>query len=465
MRILLLLAAFASTGFAAGKPNVLFIAVDDLRDWVGYLHHNEQTKTPNIDRLAKMGTAFSRSYCAAPVCNPSRASLMTGLRPSTTGVYNNSNDWRTVVPIDKPLTTQFRNGGYFVCGAGKIYHGSFERREEWDDYLDDEGDGKAEKRFSPSAKNDGVGGIKFAPLDCVDSDLPDWKITDYGIAQLQKEQEKPFFLAVGLHKPHMPWNVPQKWYDQFPLESIQLPPYLPDDLGDVPPSGVKMAKPDADHHNIIDAGRWKEAIQAYLASIAYTDMNIGRLLDALDASAHKDNTIVVFWCDHGWHLGEKDHWRKFALWEEATRSPLIWVAPGLTKPGSVCGRTVDFMSIYPTLMDLCGLQVPAHVEGRSLRPLLQDPNAAWAYPAVTTYQFGNHAVRSEGWRYIRYANGEEELYDEIADPNEWKNLAKASEHAPRIAELAPFLPAQNQTDIGGRGEGETAKSKKKTKKK
>jgi arylsulfatase A-like enzyme len=194
-------------------------------------------------------------------------------------------------------------------------------------------------------------------------------------------------------------------------------------------------------------------------------MNIGRLLDALDASAHKDNTIVVFWCDHGWHLGEKDHWRKFALWEEATRSPLIWVAPGLTKPGSVCGRTVDFMSIYPTLMDLCGLQVPAHVEGRSLRPLLQDPNAAWAYPAVTTYQFGNHAVRSEGWRYIRYANGEEELYDEIADPNEWKNLAKASEHAPRIAELAPFLPAQNQTDIGGRGEGETAKSKKKTKKK
>ena len=251
---LLLLAALLSSSPAAEKPNVLFIAIDDLRDWVGYLHHNEQTKTPNIDRLAKMGTAFTRSYCAAPVCNPSRAALMTGLRPSTTGVYENNNDWRTVIPEDKPLTTAFRNAGYFVCGAGKIYHESYKRRSEWDDYLENEGGGKADEASRPTAKNDGVGGIKFAPLDCDDSDLPDWKITDYGIEQLGKTHDKPFFLAVGLHKPHMPWNVPQKYYDMFPLESIKLPPYLEDDLADVPPAGVKMARPEGDHENMIEIG-------------------------------------------------------------------------------------------------------------------------------------------------------------------------------------------------------------------
>lgn len=441
-------ASFLAAASAAGKPNVLFLAVDDLRDWVGYLHGNEQTQTPNIDRLAKLGTAFTRSYCAAPVCNASRAALMSGMRPSTTGVYDNHNDWRTAVAEDKPLTTQFRKAGYFVCGAGKIYHGSYERPSEWDDYLQEPKGERAEKSLAASAKNDGVGGIKFAPLDCEDSDLPDWKITDYGIAQLQKKHDKPFFLAVGLHKPHMPWNVPGKWYQKFPLETIQLPPYREDDLEDVPPSGVSMARPEGDHQAMVNSGRWKEAIQAYLATIAYTDMNLGRLLDAFEASAYKDNTVIVFWCDHGWHLGEKNHWRKFALWEEATRSPLIWVAPGLTQPGTVCQRTVDFMSIYPTLMDLCGLPTPPHVEGPSLRPLLQNPQAPWDLPAITTYRFGNHGVRSEGWRYIRYASGEEELYDESADPHEWKNLSANPEYAARIAELAKALPALNQPDIG-----------------
>lgn len=463
----LVLAAFLlSLAAASGaeKPNVLFIAIDDLRDWVGYLHRNEQTLTPNLDRLAKMGTAFTRSYCAAPVCNPSRAALMSGMRPSTTGVYNNNNDWRTVIPEDKPITAQFRKAGYFVCGAGKIYHGSYDRRSEWDDYLQNEGGGKREKKLASTAKNDGVGGIKFAPLDCEDSDLPDWKITDYGISQLQKMHDKPFFLTVGLHKPHMPWNVPQKWFDKFPLESIQLPPYKADDLADVPPSGVKMARPEGDHKQIIDSGRWKEAVQAYLATIAYTDMNIGRLIDAFEQSAYKDNTVAVLWSDHGWHLGEKDHWRKFALWEEATRAPLIWRVPGMTQPGVVCERPVDFMSIYPTLMDLCGLPVPAHVEGASIRALLENPSARWEQPAITTYQFGNHAARSEGWRYIRYANGEEELYDETADPNEWNNVAANPEHAPLIAGLAKALPATNREDIGGkgdRGEGKKAEKRKK----
>jgi len=430
---------------APKKPNVLFIAIDDLRDWVGYLHHNEQTKTPNIDRLAKMGEAFTHSYCAAPVCNPSRAALMSGMRPFTTGVYENNNDWRTVIPEEQTLTHAFRSAGYFVCGSGKIYHESYPRRSDWDDYLANPGG----LPKVPEGQSDGVGGIKFAPLDCKDEDLNDWKITNYGIDELSKPHDKPLFLAVGLHKPHMPWNVPKKYYDMFPLETIQLPPYLKNDLDDVPPSGVKMAKPEGDHANIVKANKWKDAIQGYLAAIAYTDMNIGRLLDAFDKSSYKDNTIIVFWCDHGWHLGEKDHWRKFALWEEATRAPLIIAAPGVTKPGTFCERTVDFMSLFPTLCDLCNIEKPKHVEGKSIVSLLRDPKAEWNQPAMTTYLFKNHAVRSEGWRLIRYANGDQELYNEANDPNEWTNLAMKPESKEKIDELAQYLPKENHADIGG----------------
>ena len=442
--------ALAAAPASPAKPNVLFLAIDDLRDWVGFLQKNPQTRTPNMDRLAQRGTIFSRAYCAAPVCNPSRAALMSGLRPFTTGVYENSNDWRTVIPAELPLTTAFRRAGYWVGGAGKIYHEAYVRRSEWDDYLANEGKGAGKQKPSPQAKDDGVGGIKFQPLTNDDTALPDYQITDYGIAQLGRKHDKPFFLAVGLHKPHMPWNVPQKYYDLFPADQIVLPPYLANDLDDVPPAGVKMAKPAGDHAAIVKSGRWKEAVQAYLASIAYTDMNLGRLLDALDQSAYRDNTIVVLWGDHGWHLGEKDHWRKFALWEEATRAPVIWIAPGVTKPGTVCDRPIDFMTIYPTLTDLCGIPTPQHVEGSSIRTLLADPKSAWVQPAITTYRFKNHAVRVEGWRYIRYENGDEELYNEIADPNEWKNLARDPAFAAKKAELAKLLPTRDHADIGGR---------------
>jgi arylsulfatase A-like enzyme len=245
----------------------------------------------------------------------------------------------------------------------------------------------------------------------------------------------------------MPWNVPRKYYDMHPLSEIKLPPYREDDLADIPPAGVKMAKPDGDHKAMLDSGRWKEAIQGYLAAISYCDAMIGRLMDAFDQSAYKDNTIVVFWCDHGWHLGEKHHWRKFALWEEATRSPLIWMVPGLTKPNTVCERTVDFMSIYPTLTDLCGIQTPKHVEGESIRKLLADPAAAWDRPAMTTHGYKNHGVRSEGWRYIRYANGDEELYNEQTDPYEWKNLAADPAYASRKSELAAYLPRKDAPNV------------------
>ena len=438
--LLLCLPAFAANPPA--RPNVLFIAVDDLRDWVGYFGHNPQAKTPNYDRLARMGTSFTRAYCASPVCNPSRTALMSGLRASTTGVYENNVDFRPIVPPAKMLTSAFRDAGYFVHGSGKIYHEAYRRREEWDDYLDKE---RGDPR--PAAgQSEGVGGIKFAPLDCRDDQLSDWGIADYGIASLQRKHDQPFFLAVGFHKPHMPWNVPRKWFDLFPLESIKLPPYLENDLDDLPPAAVRMAHPETDHEPMRKSGRWKEAIQAYLATIAYCDMNLGRLLDALEKSAYRDNTIICLWGDHGWHLGEKHHWRKFALWEEATKAPFMWVVPGVTTPNTICERTVDFMSIFPTLTDLCGIPTPAHNEGVSIRRLLADPKAPWDLPARTTYRFNNHTVRSEGWRYIRYANGDEELYDEAGDPNEWTNLAARPEFAARKAELATYLPKTNAPD-------------------
>ncbi len=431
----------------APKPNVLFIAIDDLRDWVGHLHRHPQAHTPNIDRLARMGVTFTRNYAAAPSCNPSRAALMSGLRPFTTGVYENAADWRPAIPEDRMLTTAFRRAGYFVCGAGKIYHEKYLRPTEWDDYLSE----PAPAPDVPPGRSDGVGGIKFAPLDCRDEDIPDWAITDYGIAQLRRSHDRPLFLAVGLIKPHMPWNVPRKYYDRFPLEKIVLPPYLETDLDDIPPAGVRMAQSDLYHEPILKSGRWKEAVQAYLATTAYLDMNVGRLLDAFEQSALRGNTMIVFWSDHGWSLGEKHHWRKFALWEECTRAPLIWVVPGLTKPGGICERTVDLMAVFPTLTDLCGIPTPHHVEGTSIRPLLGNPQAPWPRAALMTHKFNNHSVRTEEWRYIRYANGDEELYHETIDPNEWVNLARNPVHAARKAELARGLPTRNEPDIRGPG--------------
>jgi arylsulfatase A-like enzyme len=430
---------------AADRPNVLFIAIDDLNHWVGHLGRHPQTRTPHIDRLASEGVTFSRAYCTAPACNPSRASLMSGQRPSTTGCYLNSQNWRPGITEDKMLNTQFASAGYRVYGAGKIYHGTYGHGGHWDDYYRD----RASTRRHPDAPNEGVDGIKFYPLANTDEEMPDYGVVSYGIEKLNEPSDKPLFLAIGLVKPHMPFSVPKAWYDLFPLESIQLPPYRADDLDDVPPAGVKMAGPQGDHAKILASGRWKEAVQAYLATIAFCDSQVGRLLEALDRSPLRDNTIVCLWSDHGWSLGEKSHWRKFALWEEPTRTVFIWRAPGVTQPGTVCGRPVDYCSVYPTLCELSGLPLPSHLDGQSIAPLLRDPDAAWDSPAVTTHGYRNHTVRTENWRYIRYADGSEELYDEAADPLEYTNLARDPAHAARKDELAKWLPRTDASSLPG----------------
>lgn len=437
----LLLAVLASLGNSvaaeAARPNVLFIAVDDLNHWVGHLGRNPQARTPNIDRLAAMGVTFTRAYCAAPVCNPSRAALLGGKRPGTSGVYDNSNPFTAALKLEDSLVTQFKNAGYATLGMGKLWHGGLGFPAQWTQT------GGRERAERAKVDDRGIGGIKFGVMEGGDEGVPDTAITDFGIAQLGKKHAQPFFLTLGYHKPHMPWNVPRKYFDLHPLDKIQLPPTRTNDLADVPPAGVKLAHAFGDHQRVVESGRWKEAVQAYLAAISYLDGQIGRVLDALGKSAYATNTIICFWGDHGWHLGEKEHWRKFALWEEATRAPFIWVAPGVTKPGGVCERTVDFMSVYPTLCGLAGIPVPKHVEGDNLRPLLANPKTAWDRPGITTFGRNNHAVRTERWRYIRYHDGGEELYDHRADPYEWTNLASRAEHTALKSQLARQLPTNN----------------------
>jgi arylsulfatase A-like enzyme len=435
--------AFPLSAATPARPNVLFIAVDDLNHWVGHLGRNAQTKTPHIDRLARMGVSFKHAYCVVPACEPARGALMGGRRPWTTGLYYNGDKWKSLVPEGGGLTVPFLQAGYRVSGAGKIYHGDQYYPSEWTEYMNGSGLSATGRGV---AKNEGF--HQALAHDLKDEDLMDWHTVNYCIERIARPSDQPFFIACGLHKPHLPFAVPRKYYEQFPLETIQLPPYKADDLADIPPAGLRMAKAQGDHAQFVRDGNWKNAIQSYLACIAYTDMNVGRLLDALERSPHRDNTIIVFWGDHGWSLGEKDHWRKFALWEEPTRAPFIWVAPGLTKPGTVSTRPVDFMCIYPTLCAVAGLPVPKHVEGPNIVPLLRDPGANWTQPAITTHGFQNHTIRTEQWRYIRYADGGEELYDEERDPYEWTNLAAKAEFASVKAGLAKWLPTQNAPHKG-----------------
>jgi len=426
----------AATGESAEKPNVLFIAIDDLNDWVGHLGGHPDAKTPHIDRLAQRGVSFTSAHCAAPACNPSRAALLSGLRPSTSGIYQNPHDWVNTLADVTTLPQFYRKQGYLVLGGGKIFHGSARADKYFDDYY------RRKELPPPKTPYNGLGLAHFdwKAIDVTEEEMPDYKLVSWAADVLNQPSDKPLFLAVGIVKPHLPWYAPQKYFDMYPRDQITLPEVPDDDLDDVPPIGLRMANPTRDHKAVTDAGQWRDAVQAYLATNSFVDDQVGRLIDALDRSPRADNTVIVLWGDHGWHLGEKQHWRKFTLWEEATRAPLIFAAPGLEKPGVMCSRPVDFMSIYPTLADLCGLPIPDHVEGASLRPLLEAPDAAWDRMALTTHGRGEHGVRCDRWRYIRYHDGTEELYDHGSDPMEWTNVAAKPEHAELKKQMGKWIP-------------------------
>ena len=450
---------------AADRPNVLFMAVDDLNDWISALGGHPQSVTPNIDRLVAKGTLFTHCYCAAPACNPSRAALMTGIRPATSGVYHNPNPWRKGLPDAVTIPQHFMAHGYRAMGSGKIFHGSFPDPPSWDEYWPSK---EKQTPGDPMPEHRPINGIPktahfdWGPIDATDADMGDYKVADWVIGQLGQKQEKPFFLACGMFRPHLPWYVPRHYFERFPIDQVQLPQVLENDLADIPEAGVKIAKPQGDHAKVLAHKQWHLAVQGYLASIAFCDAQIGRVLDALEASDYANNTIIVFWTDHGWHLGEKEHWRKFALWEEATKTPMIIAAPGTT-PGVRCDQPVNLLDIYPTLIDLCGLKARPELEGVSLKPLLKDPQAKWTRPSLTTFGRNNHALRSGHFRYIRYADGSEELYDHQKDPMEWTNLAGDSQYDSVKSELAEYFPQRNVPEIERKDESKKAKNAKKAK--
>jgi arylsulfatase A-like enzyme len=437
------------------QPNIIFIAIDDLNDWVGVLGGHPQAKTPNLDRLAKKSMLFTHAYCAAPACNPSRTALLTGLRPSTSGVYHNNQPWRPALPDAVTLPAYLLSQGYLVLGCGKIFHGGYPDTKAWSEYFN--GKSKIPNKDLPTR---GIGGnMQWGPLQAGDDAMPDTQITDWAIQKLKEKRDKPLFLAVGYQKPHLPWHAPQKYFDMHPLDKIQLPKVLPTDLDDVPPAGIKMAKPGGDHKSIVAAGLWKEAVQAYLACSTYMDVQLGRLLDALEKSGEAENTIIILWTDHGWSHGQKEHWRKFSLWEQDCRVVLTIAVPGVTTPGTRCERTVNLIDLNPTVTELCGLPPTKGQEGHSLLPLLKNAKSAWDYPSLTTHGRNNHSIRTEKWRYIRYQDGSEELYDHDADSLEWKNLAKDGQFKKVKEQLAAQLPKVNAPDA------DAVKNKDKKKKK
>ena len=364
----LVVCGLASHATAAEKPNVLFIAIDDLNHWVTHLGRNPQAKTPNIDRLAAMGLTFEQAYCPVPACEPSRCAIMGGRRPWTTGCYRNGDKWKNFQEPGEGLSAQFLKAGYHVAGAGKIYHSMAYHEGEWSEYMSKEG----KSSNGPGVeKLDGFHIDKVHP-DLKDEDLIDWHSTDYIIERLQEEHDRPFFLACGLYKPHLAFVAPRKYYEPFPLDSIELPPHIDNDLADIGPSGVRMAGPQGDHARFLKSGRWKAAIQSYLATCAYTDMNVGRLLDALEKSPNKDNTIVVLWTDHGWSFGEKEHWRKFALLGGAHAHPLHLVGPGHDDSRNSMPSHGGFNEHLPDALRTGRIASAGTRRGREHRPTAQE---------------------------------------------------------------------------------------------
>ena len=427
------------------KPNILFIAVDDLNDWVGCLGGHPQARTPNIDRLAARGTLFRNAHCQAPLCNPSRSSLLTGLRPSTTGIYGLAPGFRAV-PLLKVRVTlpQFlAANGYSTFAAGKIFHdGSIPVRDRTNE-VQVWGDPGAmpypPRKFVETP--DPIKAMDWGVFPNRDEEQADWKIASSAIARLHAaDTAQPFFIGAGFRLPHVPCFASQKWFDLYPENQLLLPVVKENDRDDVPDFSwyLHWKLPEPRLSWLRTSGQWKPLVRAYLASISFMDSQVGRVLDALEKSTHAGNTIVVLWSDHGWHLGEKGITGKNTLWERSTRVPLIVVGPGVGI--GQCAQPVELLDLYPTLAQLTGSPVPEGLEGHTLMPQLKDARAQRPWPAITTHNQDNHTVRSEHWRYIRYADGSEELYDHRSDPNEWTNLVKNAMSAGVIREHARWLP-------------------------
>jgi len=434
---------------AAHRPNVLFIAIDDQNDWVGPLAGHPLVKTPQMDRLAARGTTFLNAHVQSPLCNPSRTSLMLGLRPTTTGIYGLS-PWFRALPRWRDRVTlpqHFKAHGYRTLTAGKIYHagvgGPAERAAEFDVWGPPGGVGvKPENKLIPPTPMGDHPLMDWGVFPHRDEEKQDFKVASWAVEQLRTlPEEQPFFLAVGFFLPHVPCYATQGWFDLYPDDDRVLPPIREDDRDDTPRFSwyLHWHLPEPRLRWLRENDQWRNLVRSYLACTSFVDAQVGRLLDALEASSLADRTVVVLWSDQGWHLGEKGITGKNTLWERSTRVPLIFAGPGV-RAGQRCARPAELLDIYPTLIELCGLTARDDLEGVSLVPQLRDAEAQRRRPAITSHNQGNHGVRSERWRYIRYADGSEELYDLREDPREWTNRAGDPELAACIEEHRRWLP-------------------------
>jgi len=457
---------------AGERPNVLFLSVDDMNDWVGCLGGYPGVKTPHIDALAKRGALFADAHCPAPICNPSRTALLTGWAPWRTGVYNNDQPWPPSLPNAVTLPQYFKNNGYYVAGAGKIFHhvAGHNPPSQWNEFqlqqFDDPWYRRAEW-YPWNTKIPAPPGHPFNGLPGFQGEfdwgaLPDRKeeaygdmaAVDFGRQFLKRDNDKPFFLAVGLWHPHIPMYAPTEYFDLYPPEQVKLPEVLDGDLDDVPAVGRRFAAARIEEHDrILREGKWRDAVRAYLACISFADHMIGLLLDALNRSAFARNTVIVFWSDNGWHLGEKKHWHKSTLWQRSTHVPMILAGPGVEAAGTARRSPASLLDLYPTLVEMCSLPERKDLDGRSLVPLLKSAGAS-REPVVSTLMRGNHAVVSKDWRYIRYQDGSEELYDRNADASEHRNLAGRADLAGVRQGLAKMLPTMDAAPLPERDEFE-----------
>jgi choline-sulfatase len=442
----------ATSQAAAERPNVLFIVIDDLNDWVGPLKGHPQAQTPHLERLAARGTLFSNAHCQSPLCNPSRTSVMTGLRPSTTGIYGLAPFFRDVPELSDHTTLPqyLAQHGYHTSMAGKIYHGDFGR--SGDEFHDVGPPARVgERPNTPLVVTPGGHPlVDWGMFGERDENKGDWNLATWAIERLESRPKQPHFLALGFFLPHVPCYATEKWFSLYPEDKLLLPPVQFHDRDDTPRFSWylhwKLPEPRLDF--LQHAGQWRNLVRSYLACVSFVDSQVGRVLDKLESCGLADNTIVVLWSDHGWHLGEKLITGKNSLWERSTRVPLIFAGPGLSR-AAICHESVELLDIYPTLVELCGLPERPQLEGHSLAPQLRDATTKRTWPAITTHGPNNHAVRSRHWRYIRYADGSEELYDMRNDPAEWHNLADDPRHRQIIDSHRRWLPEQSMPPVPG----------------
>ena len=466
-RLTLLLAVIVSSAASAlhaqqpgtRRPNVVVIAIDDLNDWVGCLDGHKLAQTPNIDALAARGTLFASAHCQSPLCNPSRTSLFTGLRPGTTGIYGlapthwNTEQWRDV----RTLPQSLRAAGYRTAAVGKIYHGMPQdeslRRREFDTIAPPMGRGPLpDEKLVPDTPPHNHQLMDWGTFPHSDDAKPDSKATDWAVDYVERagKTNRPFALFVGYALPHVPCYVTPQWYNRFPGDDSVLPPVLLNDRADTPRFSwyLHWTLPEPRLAWLRKHDQWRNLCRSYLASTTFVDAQVGRLMNQLKASGLDDNTLVVLWSDHGYHLGEKEISGKNTLWERSTRVPLVFAGPGVTAGGR-CDSPVELLDVYPTLVEVLKLPPVEHLEGHSLSPQLVDAAAPREFPAVTTHNQGNHSVRTATHRYIRYADGTEELYDMVADPNEWNNLIDDLKLAEHVVRLRQYIPKNDRPMAAG----------------